>query len=167
MTRIQKSQVALRLAWKHSSPSPAPLRPTHCPSPLSLVPVLSQAALDRCKGGSPTAPGVKSQHESRSAWVVKECWGRGGLGGSSGTDRVGWLSWARNAKPNPMVPKSFRCGIGWREGGKDRDKQGDGSDGGKGDQNSELVGVHPRVGALLLEAPSLHPQVCCSRPGLP
>lgn len=52
-----------------------------------------------------------------------------------------------------MVPKSFRCGIGWREGGKDRDKQGDGSDGGKGDQNSELVGVHPRVGALLLEAP--------------
>lgn len=121
MTRIQKSQVALRLAWKHSSPSPAPLRPTHCASPLSLVPVLGQAALDRCKGGSPAAPGVKSQHESWSAWLVKECCrgGRGdGLGGSNGTDRSGWLSWARNVRPKPMVPKSFRCGIGWREVGR-------------------------------------------------
>lgn len=54
---------------------PCPLRPTHCASPLSLVPVLGQAALDRCKGGSPAAPGVKSQHEFWSARLVKECWG--------------------------------------------------------------------------------------------
>lgn len=76
-----------------------------------------------------------------------------GLGGSSGTDRSGWLCCARNVRPKPMVPKSFRCGIGWREVGRIETNRAMRVLGERGDQNSEPVGVHPCVVPSYREPP--------------
>ena len=86
-------------------------------------------------------------------WLAEECdWAEGWVGGVAPAR-------GRNVGLGAVVPSPLELGLvggcGGREVGRAR-AHGRGA-------GSELVGVHPLVGALVLEAHALHQLVCLHR----